>query len=437
MKITILLIALLAFSYAYRVDLKSQKLDKSFVINKQDALNKGNYKAVSTAELDSYMKEGRSPMTIELPKQANSDNPRIHIDNLQNVLYYGQSAVGSRGEVFDVTFDTGSGWIYISEVGCTTCTDSKKLFDPKTSTTYKSTGVRKELSYGLGYVAGPISYDTFALEGQKGTTMKFVLAQEGKDNEGYTPNGIVGMTPVGEDADLYLTKLYEAGIIDGEEFTVYIGKEGIDESWLEFGINKDDQSQVTWVNLKPMKGYPLYYWSADFDSLSVGKQKLNLRYESTIWDTGTSLLGFNSRDLQTIIRSIAGSKQIYNIQDQLFAVECNSESQISQFDDIEFVFNGHPISIPSSEYTEFARDEQSGRGFCIFDLFDIDMPAALLGDTFLRGQKIIHDQAGLRLGMFPQRTYSEPTYGEMVQTYLPIVGVATVALVVLNKFFDF
>lgn len=436
MKSAIFFLAILLLASTHRVELKRQKLDKDFIIDKTEALTSGNYKQVSTEELDKYIRQGFSPLTMNVRDQmSNSDNPRINIDNIQDVLYYGQTWVGSEKEVFDVTYDTGSSWIYISEEGCTDCTAATHFFDPSTSSTYRNTGIRKELSYGLGYVAGPISTDDFGLEGQQGTNMRFVLAQEGKDNEGYTPNGIVGMTPVAGDADLYLTKLYEAGIIDGEEFTFYVGKEGVDESFLEFGLNKDDQSEVTWIDLQPMGGRSLYYWSTDFDTLSVGTEKLRLQYSSTIWDTGTSLIGFPSRDLNTIIKAIAGDRQVYNIQDQLYGVDCESESDINQFDDINFVFNGHSITLKSFEYTEFAKDERSGRGFCLFDLFDMDMPAALLGDTFLRGYKVIHDQAGLRLGVFPKRSYESPSFTETVSEYLPYIGAATLALVALNKLF--
>jgi len=291
---------------------------------------------------------------------------------------------------------SGSSWIWVSEKGCKNCPGEGR-FDPSKSETYKSTGERKNLNYGKGFASGEISFDTVGIPEFEGATSKFIPADLSKDMEGTKADGIIGLTPEKGDAELFITNLAEAGVIDGEEFTVYIGKDGYDGFYIDFGINDEDQSNVTWVDLKKLPGTSeIIYWSADFDQFTIGENKLALTYTSTIWDTGTSLIGFGPKDHKKIITGLANGRKIIKTQDGFYGVKCSGTSEI---DSLDFTFNKHIISV---DPREFVVEQQ---GYCFFLIFEINLPGALLGDSFLRGSKIIHDQAGKRMGVFPQHKY--------------------------------
>mmetsp|Transcript_20271 Transcript_20271/g.22646 ORF Transcript_20271/g.22646 Transcript_20271/m.22646 type:complete len:381 (+) Transcript_20271:143-1285(+) len=353
----------------------------------------------------------------KLEKSINTlkENPIVDLTNFQDLQYYGPATVGSEDKSFNMVYDTGSSWFWIPGKGCTGC-PTKNSFDQTTSSTFTSTGERKELSYGKGFASGIISTDQIGLKTSESTNMRFNLIDSASDFEGTKADGILGMTPTTDDgADLFVTKLSEAGVISGQEFTVFIGKEGKDKSWIEFGKNIDDQENVTYVDLSPLPGAAgLTYWSADFDKLETQGGTVQLSSQSTIWDTGTSLIGLNQADFVELTDKMANGKQKFNFQDQFIAVRCGSINEISPlkftFGEKEIIVDPHALTLRTN-------------GFCVFLVQILNLPAMLLGDSFLRGNKIIHDMEGQRLGLFPQIFYNYSGSGRNLLFLWIILGV--------------
>lgn len=391
MKYTILLALFVLVACSLRVELERKDLAENRRSDLIAAVANGNMTLVSNEQINRAIRGDYTPLKMNIDNHDQLKNPSIDLENYQDLQYSGPLTVGEQNEVFDVVYDTGSGWIWVNGKGCDGCSDSKHQFDPSTSSTFKSTGEEKTLSYGKGQVSGVIATDYLGLPGTKGSRTKFIPATSGKDNQGMQSAGIVGLTPVATDGeDLLVDAMTESGVIDSREFTTFIAHTD-QKSYIEFGTNQASDSEITWVDLKKLPGTDgLIYWSTDFDAFHVGTHKLDLTYTSTIWDTGTSLIGFNPQDLAQVIKTLANGKQIYNVQDQFYAVECSGASEVSGLD---FDFNGRTISVPS---TEFVIEDS---GYCIFLLMQVPLPGALLGDSFLRGLEIIHDQEGLRLGV--------------------------------------
>jgi hypothetical protein len=251
-----------------------------------------------------------------------ADNPVVELINAQDVQYYGLAIVGSNNQAFNMVYDTGSSWFWIPQFDCTGCPTEGNRFIPSTSTTYQGTGERKQLSYGKGFAAGEIGTDEIGLERFVTANMKFISVDTASDLEGTLADGIAGLTPVSTDgADLMVTQLSKSNIIDAEEFTVFIGKEGVDKSYIEFGRNADDQENVTYVDLKPISGTSqLIYWSVDFDSFQIGNRTIPLDIKSTIWDTGTSIMAFEPNELLTLAQTAADGRQLFTVQNY-YAVE--------------------------------------------------------------------------------------------------------------------
>lgn len=387
MKIAIAFALLLVSSFAIRVELE-----------RSESITQTKERFLRSANGLTFEKVSREQLNANIRTES-LKNPSIDLTNFQDLQYSGPVSVGSNADVFDVVYDTGSGWAWVQAKGCATCSDSKDFFDPAASSTYESTGESKTLTYGKGQVSGPISYDTLGLPGYDGATTRFIPATEGKDNEGMQAAGIVGLTPVATGGEeLFVDKLAETGVIDAKEFTTYIAHED-ETSYIEFGTNHDvSDDQIAWTDLEKLPGTDgLIYWSTEFDTFSVGDNQLDLSYTSTIWDTGTSLIGFNPKDFETVLLGLAGDNQIYSVGQGFYAIETPSEP----ISNLNFVFNGHNIEVPSSE---FVVEQQ---GYSIFLLMQIPLPGHLLGDQFLRGLRIIHDQEGLRLGVIKDNAVDE------------------------------
>lgn len=70
--------------------------------------------------------------------------------------------------------------------------------------------------------------------------------------------------------------------------------------------------------------------------------------------------------------------------------------------------------------------------YCIFFLFDLgtSMNFILLGDSYLKGNLVIHDIDNKRVGLFPQTTYYPPRDFEETGFIVYLVLIFALAIVV-------
>ena len=258
----------------------------------------------------------------------------------------------------------------------------------------------KSLYYGIGQVSGNISTDNVAIGDSKPTNMNFVLVDRGADLEGQQSDGIVGLTPQSTDeGQLLVDQLYESGVIEKREFLVYIGKEGVDDSYIDFGKYEGNMTNATVLDVQPYKNTDIYvYWNVTNEGVYYNGSIIDFYTKDTVWDTGTSLLGFPTMDLVNLIEIIANGRDIYYFVDiGMFGYECDS---IKDNYDLSFTFGDKNVTV---SYNDFLRYEQETCLFYVFDMGAEDF--MLLGDSFLRGSKILHDQENKQIVLFEQKIY--------------------------------
>jgi hypothetical protein len=94
--------------------------------------------------------------------------------------------------------------------------------------------------------------------------------------------------------------------------------------------------------------------------------------------------------------------------------------------------NGHVTRIAPEEYLIKINE------YCIFFLFDLgpSVNFILLGDTYLKGNLVIHDMVNKRVGLFGQNLYYEPK--DYVQSnfifYLVIVVIIALVAACLGSY---
>mmetsp|Transcript_37497 Transcript_37497/g.37048 ORF Transcript_37497/g.37048 Transcript_37497/m.37048 type:complete len:303 (+) Transcript_37497:124-1032(+) len=276
------------------------------------------------------------------------DNPVIELKNYQDLQYYGPAFIGSKNQEFSMVYDTGSEWFWIPNKGCNGC-PNKNAFEAASSDTFVDTGVNQELVYGQGHVTGNIGTDMIGIGKDDAAQMRFVLVDFAEDISGQKADGIAGLTPTTTlGGDLMVEKLAGEGIINANEFTVFIGKAGFDKSWIEFGKNIDDQTDVKFLNLEPLTPQDdLTYWSTPYTSLQAGDETLNLATKMTIWDTGTSLIGAKPDDVVTMAQALAKGKEIGQIPEGFLASLCD---RVDDTPPLIFNFNGHEVKIEPKEF---------------------------------------------------------------------------------------
>lgn len=91
---------------------------------------------------------------------------------------------------------------------------------------------------------------------------------------------------------------------------------------------------------------------------------------------------------------------------------------------MEFRFGRAIIEIDQNEFVILSQ------GYCVFLIQSLNLPAALLGDSFLRGIKVIHDMEGKRMGIFPQKFYDYKNGSKLVWLWivLAIAGVVFIGV---------
>lgn len=134
--------------------------------------------------------------------------------------------MGSNDQPFDMIFDTGSNWLWVSSNLCDNC-PNKPGFNHTTSDSFKVTeDSAKMLNYGSGSVIGYQSNDRVCLNKDMCTDDKFsfllVVRQEGLKS--LASAGLVGLSPkyFEKGADQFTTKLKAAGAIDSTAFSISI-----------------------------------------------------------------------------------------------------------------------------------------------------------------------------------------------------------------------
>jgi len=112
------------------------------------------------------------------------------------------------------------------------------------------------------------------------------------------------------------------------------------------------------------------------------------------------LVGFGPQDNAKVLASLTEGKKTIKTADGFVGVKCKDPSEI---DHLSLTFNGHTVDVDPHEFV--IEQKYLFQNYCFLLIFEINLPGALLGDTFLRGSKIIHDQANKKMGVFPQHHY--------------------------------
>ena len=345
-------------------------------------------------------------------------NIRVGLTNYREMQYYGPLYLGSRRQELKFIYDTGSSWLWVPKTNCDGCPTNKR-YDTTKSVTYNETSDLYELFYGKGHVVGNLAYDRVALMRMevKSVNMKMLTISAAEDLQGTQADGILGLSPEPKSgAQSLVTTLAKEGVIDAAQFTVYIGSTQ-ETSYVEFGRYKGNTENVTWVQLTDTS-----YWRVYLDDMTYKELPIELTSTKAVLDTGSSILGFPTHDLQSIIFAIKEDRQLYYLEDiGFYGVRCKSPDE---FYDLKIDINGHITRISPEDYILKVNE------YCIFFLFDLgsSMNFVLLGDSYLKGNLVIHDVENKRVGLFPQvYAYPKRDYeADVAAGTVVIVGVAVI-----------
>ncbi|KAF6210496.1 hypothetical protein GE061_013602 [Apolygus lucorum] len=302
------------------------------------------------------------------PKASGTDKEVLR--NLHNTVYFGEMAIGTPPQKFNVIFDTGSSDLWVPSKFSGQCF-SNRCYDSAKSSTYKENGRRMDVSYGSGSMTGFLSEDTVQI-GKHDIITKQVFG-EATDFQGNQNNfdGILGLAFPSLSA--YMTPVFvtgqQQGLFEHNAFSFYFTKnEGDGSEIILGGWNEDivkSEDMVDWVPLSEAQ-----YWKFNFDGFTINGQRITA--SSAIADTGTSFIVGPTADVDAIGRAL--NAQYYS-QERIYVVE---ESRISSLPNITLSINGKDYSISSKQYIPMV---VGGVGLVGIQGSDLDF--WILGDIFL------------------------------------------------------
>lgn len=128
---------------------------------------------------------------------GDSEEWPTNMTNTQNVRdmqfqYIGWMTLGTPPQPFQLIFDTGSSWMWVTSGACGGC--ATHSFNPAQSGTYQTDNEPEHLYYGQGDCSGVLSYDTAGI-GAAGlapvSQQSFILVDQENDFGGTGFDGIL------------------------------------------------------------------------------------------------------------------------------------------------------------------------------------------------------------------------------------------------------
>lgn len=324
------------------------------------------------------------------------DIPSVSLTDVGDSEYFGEVAIGSPSQKFQVIYDTGSSNLWVPSKSCTNCKHGSAAYDSTKSTTFTKDGQSFALQYGTGSCTGFISQDTVELGGLTIKDFKFgEVTQEAADVFGNAPfDGILGMGPAKAAVDkvpMPMDQLVAQGQIQHNVFAFFLQSGGKTGSVLTLGgtDNKYYTGDFTYIPLSKTASL-LPYWMISASDIKIGGEATKscnwLFGCQSVVDTGTSVLAGPPSAVNKLI------SQIGNVTE-----DC---SNVKSLPTITFTFGGNDFPLEPDFYVLRMQDPDTKKEVCQLGLEGINAGAPLwiLGDPFLRKYYTVWDAEQKRVG---------------------------------------
>ncbi|XP_057583142.1 pregnancy-associated glycoprotein 2-like [Hippopotamus amphibius kiboko] len=275
-----------------------------------------------------------------------NDDTRMSLQplrNYQDMHYVGKITIGTPPQEFRVIFDTGSSVLCVPSINCSSpfCR-THKLFNPHSSTTYRSTAHHFELAYDYGRMIGIIAFDTVRIGNLVILDQAFGLSVTHTWWQHDNFDGILGLSypSLSPKVPLVFDTMKTRGIISQPVFAFYLttGKEN--GSVVMFGgvDHNYHKGKLKWIPVSRTQ-----FWQIAMNRITMlGKVIGCFHGCQAILNTANSYLMGPTRVITTIHNLIRASTfETKNM------VPCNS---IGHLPTIIFTINGNDYPVPAQSY---------------------------------------------------------------------------------------
>lgn len=322
------------------------------------------------------------------------DDGSIVINDYENSQYYGEIALGTPEQTFEVIFDTGSSDLWVASSQCDSSCGRHSKYNSAASSTYVANGTSFDIMYGSGPVSGFQSFDTLNMGGLIVKDQEFAQVTDASGlGAAYKLGKFDGILGMGfgvlsvNKVPTPFSNLVSQGLIDTAQFAFYLGNSFTDKGELVLGGTDPAHytGDITWVNLLAAT-----YWEITLGGLSVGGTTYSdAAGAKAIVDSGTSILTGPS----TVVAQIAAQIGAKEVIEGEYMVACKYDT----LPDFVFQIDGKDYTLTASDYLIPDGD------LCLLGMMGMDVapptgPLWILGDVFMRKYYTVFDTANERVG---------------------------------------
>ncbi|KAL1408673.1 hypothetical protein Q8F55_005486 [Vanrija albida] len=321
----------------------------------------------------------------------------------RDVSYSANVAIGTPPQYFDVHMDTGSSDLYVFDQRCAApgCRNSPTKFFSQQSSTYRDPGIQpKNITFGIGYSAGPFGQDRVAMAGFYVQDQIFMRATDHDDGYlGTNTTGLMGLAW----STLSIAKItpwwqtLASGWRD-KEFGFYLARVNPttlaaattdrynSPAWIGGRVTFGGLDQTLYqgqVNYVPLLGQD--YWRVPLDAFTVNGRPFVARatdsQNSAIIDTGSTLVIGPQAAVDKMYSAIQGARKMTGQYSGYWQYPCNALTSIS------FTFGGVEYPIYLGDMTRGSLSSQ--QGYCIGSIIGQQTRAGspvqwIVGDVFMK-----------------------------------------------------
>jgi len=310
----------------------------------------------------------------------------VPLTDFMNAQYFADITIGTPPQEFKVILDTGSSNLWVPSKKCNSiaCFLHKK-YDHDASSSYKENGTKFEIQYGSGSMEGFVSTDTLQIGDLKikGQDFAEATSEPGLAFAFGKFDGILGLAYDRISVDGIVPPFYQMidqGLLDEPVFAFYLGSDESDGGVATFG-GIDESHYEGKITYAPVRRRA--YWEVALDSISLGKDTIELDNGGAAIDTGTSLIALPT-EMAELINKELGAKKGYGGQ---YSVDCEL---LSSLPDFTFKMDGKNYVLEAADYI------LQVQGSCVSPFMGLDMPPQLgqlwiVGDVFLRKHYTVYD----------------------------------------------
>lgn len=353
---------------------------------------------------------GAGSYTVQLQRRLNQGKQEhAHSSRgMHTSEYYGNIAIGSPPQLFQVVFDTGSGNLFIPSVSCDdeACTSHHRFDSTKSATAVEVAFAESNkavvdggerdvvtITFGTGQMSGVFVRDNVCV-GDICTKATFITATE-ESNEPFSLvpfDGIFGLSlpQMSEGPSFNLLDCFiKQKVLDKNLFAVYLGA---DEAEITFGNYNEERmaSELYWVPLSRPG-----YWQVAMNDIYIAGQPTELCHGEcqVAVDTGTSLMAGPTRIVKKLI-------ELLNVK--------NDCSNLGSLPPLGFKFGDKELFLEPEHYVAKQPD-----GHCALALMTLDIPPPkgplfIFGDPFLRRYYTVYDRENLKVGFARAKAPAPP-----------------------------